>query len=351
MSAYYKQQLKWSRGTFELLFTTYFELFRHFTWRQKIHYFTLPLYYLFGLFGLIDILIPIIALLTSQMPWEVNFVAFSLYFTPLFAFSLLIRQYSQKWFLEKHERGIHMLGGLLRSGTWWIYLMGLFYTIFRVKVPYIPTPKDDKPVNSWLLSTPNIIACLVSMAAIVYGLSVDWSPYSFLMASFAGINALILGFIALLGQHKLLINIYTTLSKSDHFDTYISSLRSHLWKTSHFIFNIVRNGAAVYGLLIVILFGSYFFLHQKPTIDFTRTEPPVFKETGGFYSGIYMPQIDSALNLQPLQQVETNTAHSFGIVSTYIAWGRTALHISRMHYTSRSIRKGSTYDYLGTFYK
>ena len=34
LSAYYKQQLKWSRGVFELLFTTYPRVFRQLTWHQ-----------------------------------------------------------------------------------------------------------------------------------------------------------------------------------------------------------------------------------------------------------------------------------------------------------------------------
>jgi cellulose synthase (UDP-forming) len=42
LGAYYKQQLKWSRGTFELLFVTFPRLFRKFTWRQKLHYFWCP---------------------------------------------------------------------------------------------------------------------------------------------------------------------------------------------------------------------------------------------------------------------------------------------------------------------
>lgn len=321
MSAYYKQQLKWSRGTFELLFTTYFGLFRNFTWQQKIHYFTIPLYYLFGLFGLVDILIPVIALVTLQVPWEVDFFAFSLYFTPLFGFSLLIRQYSQKWFLEEHERGIHMLGGLLRSGTWWIFLLGFVYTIFRIKVPYIPTPKDDKPENSWLLSLPNFIACFVSLGAIVYGLSIDWSPYSFLMAGFAFTNACILGFIAILGQHKLLLTLYNRLSANELFDRYILSLRSPFWKLSHFVFHIARSGAVVYGLLIIVVFSSYFMLNRKPTNHLIAAEPPVFKETGGFYTGIYIPQVDQSLNLQPVQEMERKTSHSYGLVSTYLTWG------------------------------
>jgi cellulose synthase/poly-beta-1,6-N-acetylglucosamine synthase-like glycosyltransferase len=37
LTAYYKQQLKWSRGTLELLVAVYPKLFNKFSWRQKIH--------------------------------------------------------------------------------------------------------------------------------------------------------------------------------------------------------------------------------------------------------------------------------------------------------------------------
>ncbi len=49
LSAYYKQQLKWARGSLELLFVTYPKLFKHFTWAQRFHYGTVPLHYLSGL--------------------------------------------------------------------------------------------------------------------------------------------------------------------------------------------------------------------------------------------------------------------------------------------------------------
>jgi cellulose synthase/poly-beta-1,6-N-acetylglucosamine synthase-like glycosyltransferase len=48
LAAYYQQQLKWSRGTFDLLFNKVPKLFSEFTLRQKLHYFLIPVYFLFG---------------------------------------------------------------------------------------------------------------------------------------------------------------------------------------------------------------------------------------------------------------------------------------------------------------
>ncbi|WP_332367707.1 cellulose synthase catalytic subunit [Spirosoma telluris] len=76
LSAYYKQQLKWARGTFELLVTTYPKVFGNLTWRQRLHYLTMPLYYLLGIVQLIDILIPLISLVTMRLPLRLDLLVF-----------------------------------------------------------------------------------------------------------------------------------------------------------------------------------------------------------------------------------------------------------------------------------
>jgi cellulose synthase/poly-beta-1,6-N-acetylglucosamine synthase-like glycosyltransferase len=82
LTAYYKQQLKWTRGTLELLVSVYPKLFRHFSWRQKIHFGILPLHYLSGIFYFISFLIPIIALFSATTPWKGNILNFGLNFGP-----------------------------------------------------------------------------------------------------------------------------------------------------------------------------------------------------------------------------------------------------------------------------
>src|SRR6185369_3797798 len=87
-----------------------------------------------------------------------------------------------------------MVGGLLLIGTWWVYILGLVYTVIRKKVPYIPTPKDDKDATSWKLQIPNAAVLLISAAAIIYGLWRDWNPFSVVMAGIAFLNCLIMLF-------------------------------------------------------------------------------------------------------------------------------------------------------------
>ncbi|MBS1565058.1 MAG: glycosyltransferase, partial [Bacteroidetes bacterium] len=116
LGAYFKQQLKWSRGTFELLLAVYPFLFTRFSRRQKLHYFLLPFHFATGIIALIDILIPVLMLFSGKVP--LYFDASDLWWVllPFFSLTLLIRQFAQRWLLERHEQGFHLAGGILLFG-------------------------------------------------------------------------------------------------------------------------------------------------------------------------------------------------------------------------------------------
>ena len=216
LGAYYMQQLKWARGTFDLLAHVYPRLFRDFTWRQRLHYFTLPLYFFSGVVALIDIVVPIASLLLLQFPWHLSLPEFAVHMLPVTMVGLLIRYNAQQWLRERHEPGLHLAGGLLRIATWWVYTLGLVYTFFNVKVPYIPTPKEGQVKNEWSLSSLNLLLALVSVGAASYSMQVPGirGPYTKLMATLALINAFILLAAVVMAQHKML-----------------NQLRQFLWST------------------------------------------------------------------------------------------------------------------------
>ena len=172
LGAFYMQQLKWARGTFDLLAHVYPRLFRHFTWRQRLHYFTLPLYFFSGVVALIDLGVPIASLLLLEFPWHLSLPEFAVHMLPVTAVGLLIRYHAQQWLRERHEPGLHLAGGFLRIATWWVYTLGLVYTVFNVKVPYLPTPKEGPEKNEWPLSSLNLLLALVSIGAAVYSMLV-----------------------------------------------------------------------------------------------------------------------------------------------------------------------------------
>jgi hypothetical protein len=204
LSAYYKQQLKWTRGSFELLFRVYPKLFRQFSWMQRIHYFLTPLYFFYGIIGLIDLFIPLYSLGTYQVPLFISFEAFLWRILPVIVGVFVVRHYAQRFLLDENEKGFHFFGGLLRVGTWWIYLKGFLYAILGKKVPYLPTPKEGVIKNEWTISIPNILVILLSIGVLMVGLERDWNPYSFIMAGFSVLNIFLLSVVTLLGLQKTL---------------------------------------------------------------------------------------------------------------------------------------------------
>jgi cellulose synthase/poly-beta-1,6-N-acetylglucosamine synthase-like glycosyltransferase len=276
LSGYYSQQLKWSRGVFELLFFVLPGIFTKLSWRQAIHYLTLPLYFLYGLVSLIDIAVPIAALFLSEAPWQVDVLMFAFLLIPLTTISILIRQFSQRWLLEEHERGFHFIGGTLRSGTWWVFLLGFVYTLLRIKVPYLPTPKGDARSNAWKLSIPNLSVIALSLLAIGYGLYVDWTPYNWVMAVFAGTNVLILSIVVLISQQRMIGGLFDWL-----YDGKAKSIRKGWYYLRHNLFYLVLRKGLVVGVLAAAAFiGTAIFLNNRPKANLSRLPGPVHAPLG-----------------------------------------------------------------------
>lgn len=317
MSAYYAQQLKWARGSLELLVTSYPKLFPSFTWRQRLHYGTIPLHYLSGIVFFINFLIPILSLITGLIPFRVDFIDFALLGLPAVTAIILIRHFVQRWVMEEKERGFHVVGGLLLIGTWWIYILGLVYTVIRKKVPYIPTPKDDSGPDPWQLNIPNIVVLLASMAAIVYGLWYDWTPYSLVMAGIAGLNCLIMTF-NIMASLRL-----RRLSEKYHWLkailVYPLLLKEKLWLFRHLhLYAAFRKLGLPLLLAVVLLTGYVTTSNQEPVVE----KPAPTHQQSTFYTGIFSPaDTDGLSSLTPVKDYQQRFNTRFNIISLYIPWG------------------------------
>lgn len=318
LSAYYSQQLKWARGVFELLVTSYPKLFWRFTWQQKLHYGILPMYYLSGLMFLMSFFIPILSLIFNTSPINIDFLNFMVYAVPLSLMGILIRLYVQNWVMEEEERGFHVVGGLLMIGTWWVFLLGFIYTLLRKKVPYIPTPKDGTEGNNWPLSIPNLVVIGISIFAIAYGLNQDYNPYNLIMSGFAGLNCLILLFSVIASrqnqfrelkeQHPLLA------SSSGH----VSEFKKSFWLLRRKVYRRVRSGALILTLLIICL--TVFKMNSQ--INPAEKIKTGYSRKNILIPGIFAPQETNGLsNIKLVKQHEKESNLHFGIVSLYLAWG------------------------------
>ena len=346
LAGYYKQQLKWSRGTFELLLTSFLPNFRRFTWRQRLHYFTLPLYYLFGLVNFIDFLVPVLAVVFAVFPWNVNLGEFLLLFMPLFVTSLAIRQYAQRWLLEEHEKGIHLVGGVLRTGSWWVYVLGFLYTIFRKKVPYLPTPKDDKPRNNLLLSLPNIMVCLLSLGAVVYskkfyGGPAFMHPYNLFMVGFVLMNVVILGLVIFMGQERVLAWAGSWIKRKLLIFNGVQQANFQVRVVQKSILGFVRTYPILICLSVLVLSVSFFSIKAMSTNDIQAQKPIITRNKEPFYTGIYLPEMEEMDPAEVLPAYSKALGAPMGMASIYQAWGPESLKKFPEEFIRKSYASGA----------
>ncbi|WP_423737348.1 glycosyltransferase family 2 protein [Chitinophaga caseinilytica] len=319
LSAYYKQQLKWARGSLELLFVTYPKLFRKFTWAQRLHYGTAPLHYLSGLIFGLNFIVPVLALSMGIIPFKMDLVLFALAGLPFLVSILAIRHFVQRWVMGRGERGNHVLGGVLLIGTWWVHIVGLVYTIIRKKVPYIPTPKDDQEKDNWILNLPNIIVAVCSLTAIVYGLYIDWNPYTWIMAGIAGINFLVMSCNIAISRQKDVQEMRTQFRVLRNSFSYYRTLKQYFWNFRHGIYAGLRQFAFPIMLLMAI---STLYLFGSTQQAYLSGEPGSQAREPIFYTGVFQPSEPGGITRREgWEGFQREFATHADIVSLYIPWG------------------------------
>lgn len=318
LTSYYKQQLKWARGTFELLYSVYPKIFSKLSLRQKIHYALVPFHYLIGFIYFLAFLIPILSLFLSKMPWTGNILYFIAMGTPVVMSSLLIRIYIQKWVIEENERGFHMVGGILQIITWWVYALGVIYTFTRKKIPFIPTPKDEQKINYFVL-IPNVSVGFLSITAIAYGLKQDFTPFTLVMSFFAAMNALFMFFsiylsVRLTNRNKIL---RTNLRQGTV--GILTKIKRKLRSISNGIFKRTRPVALPF--LIITVLAAVFWMRTLDRNAWENVNSDATDQNSFAYLGVFNPSDDNGLSdLNEIGQLQEKLDVDFQILSFYVAW-------------------------------
>jgi cellulose synthase (UDP-forming) len=166
-----KQQLKWSRGVFEVTFVEIPRLFKKLTGWQKLAYMTIGTYYLAGVISFFFTIIPFYFFLTGILPAHMSFVDFLIHGSPVAFIAILIYLYVQKWMSHPEtERGLHWRGMILKYASWPVFLLGFLLAVVNAEIPYIPTAK--KAVTGYF--TPfarplviHVLLFIIALAAVI----------------------------------------------------------------------------------------------------------------------------------------------------------------------------------------
>jgi cellulose synthase (UDP-forming) len=143
LGSFYRQQLKWARGVYEVAFTELPRLFRGLTWRQRLSYLTIGSYYLSGATTLVFLVLPYLYLWTGLQPASMRFAEFLVAGAPVAVMGAGIYAFVQRWLCDpRTERGVHWRGLVLKLACWPVFLAGTVLAVFRAEIPYIPTAKE-----------------------------------------------------------------------------------------------------------------------------------------------------------------------------------------------------------------
>jgi cellulose synthase (UDP-forming) len=168
LGSFYRQQLKWARGVYEVAFSELPHLARKLAWRQRLSYLTIGTYYLFGVTTPLFLLIPYIYLWFGVQPAAMRFAEFLTVVAPVGLVGVVMYLVVQRWLCDRAtERGLHWRGLALKIACWPIFLAGTVLAIGRADVPYIPTAKEAVRGRFVRLAWPQIALLLLYVATLV----------------------------------------------------------------------------------------------------------------------------------------------------------------------------------------
>jgi len=172
LGSLYRQQLKWSRGVYEVAFSEMPRLFRLLSWRQRLSYLAIGTYYLFGFTTALYLIFPYLYLWTGLQPANMRFGEFLTAVVPVAGLGVAIYVLMQRWLCDPAtERGLHWRGLVLKWACWPVVLAGSVLAILRAEVPYIPTAKEAARGKFIKLAWPQLLLLgvfAVTVARIVY---------------------------------------------------------------------------------------------------------------------------------------------------------------------------------------
>jgi cellulose synthase/poly-beta-1,6-N-acetylglucosamine synthase-like glycosyltransferase len=187
LMAFFKQQLKWSRGVFSAARRSLGDSFWRLDASQKRCYLVRFTYYL----AAASTAASLIALGASLWCGWYFTEQLLLYGLPTGLSVALIRFYAlNRWSVDRDSRkGVHFRGGSLVLSSWPIYLAAFLSTLFGWELPFFPTPKERSDSFPLILVAPQLAMLAFIGGGVIWRLS-HWAEQPMPLVAAAGCLAL-----------------------------------------------------------------------------------------------------------------------------------------------------------------
>jgi cellulose synthase (UDP-forming) len=167
-TSFCKQQLKWARGVFEMLFDEFPKASKTLTFWQKVSYLSIGTYYLVGPMTAFFIFIPLLFFTTKIGPASMDFTEFIILGSPIVLIAILVYAHAQSFLCDKKtERGVHWRAMVLKYSCWPVFTYAFYLSIINKKVPYIPTAKVAVKGFMSPFVTPLILYCILFIGILI----------------------------------------------------------------------------------------------------------------------------------------------------------------------------------------
>jgi cellulose synthase (UDP-forming) len=190
LGAYVIQQLKWSRGVFEILTEKSPTHLRRLELDQALAYITRMTYYLVGPFTLISMTAVGAMLYFGRQFGEVHMASYIVHFIPSTITIMVVRALAVTMWEQDPEAGrFHYHGLALALGSWPIYTISLVCALLRLRLPHLATPKQARGGHFWPMVVPQILAVILLLGGIAWRVSQGLDLDSLIVVGFAAMLA------------------------------------------------------------------------------------------------------------------------------------------------------------------
>jgi cellulose synthase (UDP-forming) len=209
LNSYYKQQLRWARGSIEILFKHNPLTIKGLTWAQRLEYLSSSLFYVNGVVVLINISLPIIFLLTGISPINSATTIFAAYFLPFIAIIIYSLHVIS-------NQTLTLRAIAFTQSSWALQLQALFFTLIRQKTAFKITPKSAQSGNYLFLALPHLFYLLLAGLSVVLAINRNgFTPSVITNVSWVCFNILLfLPFVSAAIPHQT-INFATLFKQSE----------------------------------------------------------------------------------------------------------------------------------------
>jgi cellulose synthase (UDP-forming) len=182
LAAWFTQQLKWARGVFEILLTTYPRLFWRLRWGQRVSYAVRTTNYLIGPVIFIHLALVIGVLMGGSNVARADLQQYFLHLTPLALIEMLIRQLAlRRWRHPSTYSGPLWRAVTLIYATWPIYTLAWVMAVVRLPLSFRPTPKSPAGGLNPLWLLPQLMSMSMLVSGVVYSVVMAEADSSFFL--------------------------------------------------------------------------------------------------------------------------------------------------------------------------